>query len=135
MPASVLIIDSDAGVINAFVKTLGRHGFLVLVASSASQGLEILRNRRPHVLILDIQGSAPAGVELLREVKALYPSLPIIAMTAYSTSFTETDAIREGADGYFAKPFDLDALVEKLQAVAQKASSKTRMSVTTKPGG
>jgi DNA-binding response OmpR family regulator len=68
-------------------------------------------------LILDIQLPKPQSISLLREAKKLYPALPIIAITAYSTSFTKTDAIREGADAYFVKPFDLSALVRKLQAM------------------
>jgi CheY-like chemotaxis protein len=77
-----------------------------------------LKKKKPQALILDIQVPGPQGMELLRESKALYSSLPVIVITAYSTSFTEADAKREGADGYFTKPFDLDALIEKLKAVA-----------------
>jgi hypothetical protein len=59
----------------------------------------------------------PQSLSLLREAKKLYPALPIIVITAYSTSFTKAEAMREGADAYFVKPFDLRAFVRKLQAM------------------
>lgn len=117
MPATVLVIDSDSGVVNAFGKSLERQGFAVCGTSSVSEGLQALRQLQPRALILDIQAPGPPGLELLREVRALYPSLPIIATTAYSTSFTGADAKRAGADGYFVKPFDYQALIDKLKAV------------------
>jgi DNA-binding NtrC family response regulator len=119
MHVAVLIIDSDDGVVNAFVKTLGRHNFIVYVASSTSQALYTLKKRKVHAVIADIRVPGPPGIDLLRTIKALYPSLPVIVVTAYSTSFTEPDAVREGADGYFVKPFDLNALIQKLKAVIE----------------
>lgn len=125
MIASVLIIDRDVGVVNAFRKMLGRHDFIVFEASSAEQALEAIRQNDPQVLILDVRVPGPPGIELLREVKALYPSLPIIVVTAYSTSFTEANAKREGVDGYFVKPFDISSLVEKLKTVARTYEGAT----------
>ncbi len=117
-PATVLVIDSDLGVVNAFRKSLGRQGFVVYGATSPDEGWEFLKQKKTQALILDIQVPGPQEIQFLRKSKALYASLPVIVITAYSTSFTEADAKREGADGYFTKPFDLDALIEKLKAVA-----------------
>ncbi|MCG3119373.1 MAG: hypothetical protein ALAOOOJD_01765 [bacterium] len=117
MRATVLVIDSDSGVVNAFGKSLERQGFAVWGTSSVRDGLQALRQLKPRALILDIQAPGPPGIELLREVRALYPALPIIATTAYSTSFTAADAKQAGADGYFVKPFDYQALIDKLKAV------------------
>lgn len=115
--ASILIIDSDAGVISAFGKSLGRQGFVVYGTTSAFEGWKVLQTKQPQALILDIPFPESQGIELLREAKVLYPALPIIVITRYSTSFTAADAKREGADGYFVKPFDPQALLEKIQAL------------------
>lgn len=117
LPDSILIIDSDAGVINAFGKSLGRQGFVVYGTTSALEGWKVLQTKQPQALILDIQFPEAQGVDLLREARILYPGLPIIVITRYSTSFTEADAKREGADGYFVKPFDPRALLEKIQTL------------------
>lgn len=115
MRSSVLIIDTDAGVAHAFVQALSQYGFAVIEALSTEEGLEALQTKKPQALILDVCVPGSPSVEFLREVKALYPALPIIVVTAYSTSFTEANARREGVAGYFAKPFNLNALVEKLK--------------------
>jgi DNA-binding NtrC family response regulator len=123
MRTSVLVIDSDPGVLNAFKTSLSRWGFVVAGFASIAQGFEALKKEKPQALILDIQLPKPQSLSLLREVKKLYPSLPVITMTAYSTSFTEADAIRQGADAYFVKPFDLTALVRKLELMTNSAQT------------
>ncbi|MGH7596572.1 MAG: response regulator [bacterium] len=129
MLASVLVIDSDLGVVNAFKKTLSHWGFAVAGVDSFNHGLEVLKKGKPQVLILDIQIPKPQSISLLREVKKLYPTLPVITMTAYSTSFTEADAIREGADAYFVKPFDLEAFVRKLRIMTNRAEQNELVTV------
>ena len=114
---SVVVIDNDIGVVNAFKTTLPRWGFVVTGFASITQGLEALKKEKPQALILDIQPPKPQSLALLREAQKLYPALPIITMTAYSTSFTEADAIRAGADAYFVKPIDLDVFVRKLKTL------------------
>jgi DNA-binding response OmpR family regulator len=130
LPASVLIIDSDPGVVNAFAKSLGRQGIVVYGTTSAYEGREVLHQEKPQALILDLQFPDQPGLEFLHETRIFYPALPIIVITRYSTSFTEADARREGAAGYFVKPFDLNALIEKLQTVVfnnQDATAKARL--------
>ncbi|MDZ7343236.1 MAG: response regulator [candidate division KSB1 bacterium] len=125
MSYSVMVIDTDIGVVKAFKTALPRWGFLVAGFTSMARGFEALKKEKPQALILDIQLSKPQSISLLREAKKLYASVPIIVITAYSTSFTEAQAIREGADGYFVKPIDLHALVRKLEAVI----NSTKMNV------
>ncbi|MCG3119099.1 MAG: KDP operon transcriptional regulatory protein KdpE [bacterium] len=124
MFTSVLIIDTDAGVANAFVQALSQHGFSVAEALSTQEGLDALQKRKPQALILDVCVPGSPNVEFLREIRTLYPALPVIVVTAYSTSFTEAKAQREGVAGYFVKPFNLNALVEKLKMVISKNSMR-----------
>ncbi|MDZ7362279.1 MAG: response regulator [candidate division KSB1 bacterium] len=121
MPASVVVIDSDAGVVNAFKTTLRRLGFTVAGFASIAQGFEALKREKPQALIMDIQLPKPQSITLLRQAKKLHPALSVIAMTAYSTSFTEADARREGADAYLIKPIDLHELIRTLQTVCARA--------------
>jgi DNA-binding response OmpR family regulator len=121
MLTSVLVIDSDLGIVNAFKATLPRWGFVVDGIDSFNQGFEVLKKEKPQALILDIQLPKPQSISLLREAKKLHPTLPVITMTAYSTSFTEADALREGADAYFVKPFDLEVFIRKLKMMTSGA--------------
>ncbi|MGH7450921.1 MAG: response regulator [bacterium] len=123
MLTSVLVIDSDLGIVNAFKATLPRWGFAVAGVDSFNQGFEVLKKEKPQALILDIQLPKPQSISLLREAKKLHPTLPVITITAYSTSFTEADALREGTDAYFVKPFDLIALVRKLKIMTNSAQA------------
>lgn len=115
MPISVLVIDADVSIVDAFEKVLGRQGFVILRAYSAAAGLEILRQSEVDAVIADVCVPGAPDVAFLREIKALYSTLPIVVMTAYSTSFTQADALREGAYGYFVKPFNLNDLMRTLK--------------------
>jgi two-component system response regulator HydG len=127
MLTSVLVIDSDLGVLDAFKTSLSRWGFVVAGFASIAQGFEALKKEQPQALILDIQLPKPQSLSLLREAKKLYPSLPVITLTAYSTSFTEADALRAGADAYFVKPFDFNSFIRKLKTVTNGAMQNERM--------
>lgn len=118
MFTKVLVIDSDPGVLNAFWTSLWREGFTVMGTTSSRQGLEILHKMLPEVLIMEVRLPGPPGIDLLRKVKAEFPTLPIVTMTTQSTSFTKAEAMREGADSYFVKPFDLNDLIEQLHHLA-----------------
>jgi len=126
MSATILVIDSDAAVVSAYKRTLERHGYEILGASSAKEGLQILTKERPEAVIQDVRVPGPLSASFLMRVKALYPSLPVIAVTAFSTTFTEADAKRAGANGYFVKPFDVHSLIEKLQDMAVSCKGRGR---------
>lgn len=118
MSTRILVVDSDPGVLNAFWTSLWREGFSVVGTTSPVEGMKLLRKILPEVLIMEIRVPGSPGVEQLRRVKRQYPSLPIITMTTQSTSFTRAQAMQEGADDYFVKPFDLNDLIEHLHRLA-----------------
>jgi len=117
MSAKLLVIDSDREVARAFARALARSDFTVLAAPTVNDGLALLREHQPQALILEIRVPGPPHVTELRLLKKLYPQLPVLVTTAFSTSFTESDAKREGAAGYFVKPFDIRTLLESLQTL------------------
>ena len=78
----------------------------------------------PQVLVSDIRMPGGSGLELLEKVKAKYPSLPVIIMTAYSDLDSAVSAFQGGAFEYLPKPFDLPRAVELIRRAVKKASAK-----------
>src|SRR6185369_6230700 len=117
----VLIVDDDAGVREALRFALDEH-FTVLDAPHGRSALGIVRAERVDLVLLDILMPEVDGLEILQELKALDPDLPVIMMTAVKTVRTTVAAMKLGAADYVTKPFQEDELLASIrQALAQQA--------------
>ena len=74
--------------------------------------MEALEREQPDVILTDIRMPGIDGLDLLRQVTARYPSLPVIIMTAHSDLDSAVSAFHGGAFEYLPKPFDLDEAVD-----------------------
>jgi len=117
----VLIVDDDAGVRDALRLALDEH-YAVLDAPNGRSGIGIVRAERVDLVLLDILMPEVDGLEILQELKALMPDLPVIMMTAVKTVRTTVAAMKLGAADYVTKPFQEDELLASIrQALEQRA--------------
>jgi two-component system, chemotaxis family, chemotaxis protein CheY len=82
---------------------------------SALKFLETLENHSGFLILSDINMPEMTGIELLKEIKFLYPSLKVIMITAYGDESNYNLAKKFGADDYFTKPLSFDLLKTKLE--------------------
>jgi two-component system nitrogen regulation response regulator GlnG len=117
----VWIIDDDRSIRWVLEKALGRENIPVRSFSSADEALAAMTNGTPpQVLVSDIRMPGSSGLDLLKSVRARFPDLPVIIMTAYSDLDSAVAAFQGGAFEYLPKPFDVDQAVELVQrAIAQ----------------
>ena len=110
----VWIIDDDRSIRWVFEKALAREEIPFKSFSSAGDALAALDadNQPPQVLVSDIRMPGESGLSLLQKVKARYPAVPVIIMTAYSDLDSAVQAFQGGAYEYLPKPFDVDHAVE-----------------------
>jgi sigma-B regulation protein RsbU (phosphoserine phosphatase) len=111
LPARILVVDDDPGVLRAVTRVLGSRHQLA-TASSPAEALALAPIFRPDLAILDIRMPAMDGFELMQRLKAVLPDLDVIVMTG---SITEPDAlliraIQQGAFYFIQKPFDREVL-------------------------
>src|SRR5262245_56116584 len=117
----VLIVDDDAGVREGLRFALDEH-YAVLEAPHGRGALGIVRAERVALVLLDILMPEVDGLEILQELKALEPDLPVIMMTAVKTVRTTVAAMKLGAADYVTKPFQEDELIAAIrQAIEQRA--------------
>ena len=110
--APVWVADDDKSIRWVLSRALKRAGIECRTFERADDVLEALRLARPHVLVSDIRMPGMTGVELLDKIKADYPTLPVIIMTAYSDLESAVSAFQGGAFEYMTKPFDIQKAVE-----------------------
>ena len=103
----VLVVDDDEQVLDVLGAYLDSKGFHTTTCTTAREGLLALRDSEFGLVISDIRMAGMDGFEFLRRVRANYPSIGIILMTAYENEFPLSQALKAGADGYISKPFRL----------------------------
>ena len=113
----VWIVDDDKSIRWVLEKTLSREQVPFKSFASASEALSQLDLGRepPQVLLSDIRMPGESGLDLLKQVKERFPSLPVIIMTAYSDLDSAVAAFQGGAFEYLPKPFDVDQALELIR--------------------
>jgi DNA-binding NtrC family response regulator len=108
--ADILVVDDDQSVATAFERFLRHEGHRPFLASSAADALRQVSEHRPDLVFMDVRMPGVDGLQALQALRAEYPDVYVVIMTAHGSSQTSIDAIRAGAFEYVTKPLDLDAL-------------------------
>jgi len=121
----ILVVDDEPGICHSFKKILGRYDYDVITASSGEEAVERAMIELPDLVIMDINMPGMDGLETLRKLKSVNPSLATIIMTAFSSSEKAITAMKFGAYDYITKPVDNVLLV----ALVEKAIEAGRMNI------
>jgi two-component system nitrogen regulation response regulator GlnG len=108
----ILVIDDDRSVRHLIAKAFDDTDVEVLPAASADEGLRLLSEVQPDVVLLDILLPESSGLELFEQIRALDNKLPVIFITSLSSSETAIKAMTLGAFDYLVKPLDLARIRE-----------------------
>lgn len=124
---TILIVEDDAGLREALLDTLLLGNYNVVEADCAEQALLLLSSNAVDLVVSDIQMGDMSGLTLLKNIKAKYPNMPVLLMTAYATIDDAVQAMRDGATDYLSKPFAPEVLLNLVgrYAPAQKIISRT----------
>jgi two-component system response regulator AtoC len=123
VPALVLVVEDETILGDSISTYLERHGCAVTVARSGEEGLRLVEEVGPDVVVVDIRLPGLDGLEVLRRVRGLSTATDIIMMTAHATVASAVEAMKLGAFDYLTKPLDL----EELRVVVEKALANQRM--------
>ncbi|HEY2840036.1 MAG TPA: sigma-54 dependent transcriptional regulator [Pirellulales bacterium] len=110
---TLLVVDDDRAVRHMVCQAFAGSDVEVLEAANAEDGIEIVRQRHPDTVLLDILLPEISGLEAFRAFQALDPKLPVIFITALDSSDTAIQAMSLGAYNFVMKPLDL-AILQKL---------------------
>ncbi len=110
----VLIVDDDAGLREFLRANLEGDGYLVREAGSAEEGLAILDEEPPDLILLDVMMPQMDGWEMLRRVQERHGvgSIPVLMFSGKVDATSAGDASSRGAQGFIGKPFDPQQLIE-----------------------
>jgi len=120
----ILTIEDDAAIRRGIVDALRFAGYGTLEAARGDQGLELARAADFDLLLLDLVLPGGDGFEILREVRRLRPTLPVIILTARGEESDRVRGLRDGADDYVVKPFSVKELLARVEAVLRRSPQR-----------
>jgi DNA-binding NtrC family response regulator len=123
MKARILIVDDEERMASVVATALGRAGYECETCTSGAAALAALAEHGADIVVTDWKMPQMDGMELLRQLRAHRPGLPVILLTAHGSVPSAVTAMREGAFDYVTKPFDND----ELRAVVARALDMTRL--------
>ncbi|RJQ79330.1 response regulator transcription factor [Amycolatopsis panacis] len=118
--AAVLVVEDDAAVREGLELALRRQQHTVRTAASGEDGVALLREQPPEIVVLDLMLPGIDGFETCRRIRVL-SQVPIIMLTARSDDFDVVAGLEAGADDYVVKPIEPRVLDARIRAVLRRA--------------
>src|SRR5213594_4408448 len=119
----ILIVDDDEGVRQVLSQSLSETGYRITSAESGEKAVSAVREETFDIVILDMVLPRVDGMEVLKEITALRPEMPVVMITGYASVETAIKAMKMGAVGYIVKPFRM----EEVDLVVGKALERSHL--------
>jgi len=120
----VLVVDDELEVRQVLREFLSRRGYDVTTASGGAEAVAIVETVKPDLILLDVAMPEMDGVETLKRIVAIEPTLAVIMVTANSDIGTTSKLLALGAVDYVPKPFDLDYLDQAVSTQVTAAQDR-----------
>lgn len=117
----LLLVEDDASMSEALTRAFTRKGVDVVAARDGTRALAQWRDTLPDVVLLDLSLPGMDGLHVLQKARALGLATPVLILTARGTVGDRVLGLNTGADDYLAKPFDLDELEARVNALLRRA--------------
>ena len=131
----VLVIEDDGPIRRGLVDALRFERFAVIEATDGPRGLEVALTADCDLVLLDLLLPRRDGLEVLREVRRLRPTLPVIILTSRGDESDRVKGLRLGADDYVVKPFSVAELLARIRAVLRRSPARPRDVATVEFAG
>lgn len=118
--AKVFLIDDEVEFVTALAERLRLRDYDARAFSQAKDALDIIQSDPPHVVLLDFRMPGMDGIEVLKIIKQINPSIEVIMLTGHGDIRSMEDGMKTGAFEYIMKPVDIGELVFKINQAKNK---------------
>ncbi|HLD56378.1 MAG TPA: response regulator [Candidatus Omnitrophota bacterium] len=115
MPAKLLVIDDENGILEEIKTYFEEEGFQVFIADNGEEGIQLLKRERPDVALVDMKLPDMSGLLILKIAKESSPLTKVIVNTGYVDQAIIDQAEELGRDVFLQKPFDLVCLKQEVE--------------------
>jgi DNA-binding response OmpR family regulator len=116
----IAVIEDEELIQKSLVMNLQLEGFEVVTASDGEQGVNLVHERKPDLIIMDVMMPKKDGLQACREIRTAGISTPLILLTARSSEVDKVLGLDLGADDYLAKPFGMLELLARVRALLRR---------------
>jgi DNA-binding NtrC family response regulator len=113
---SILVVDDELLIRDLLYDFFSGQGWQISVAENGDKALEVLQSKKIDLVLTDLRMPEMDGMELTAAVRAKYPDLPVVIMTAYPSVETAVEALRQKVADYVIKPFNINQLYKTLES-------------------
>jgi len=117
MAKRILIVDDELKMCQSLGELLKERGFTTAHCTDASRVPQMLKSRQFELMVLDIRMPGISGIDVLRNLRASDPSLPVVMITGFPSIEVTVQAMKYGAANLFVKPLDIGELVREIQVL------------------
>jgi DNA-binding NtrC family response regulator len=123
---SIVIIDDNAGSLELLSAALEADGVRILTAADPEEGLDIVFQEHPQIVLTDLVMPGLSGLDVLDRIVDFDPAIDVILMTAHSSTESAVEAIRKGACDYLQKPVSISMLRERVSKLVEEARRRNQ---------
>ena len=117
----ILIVEDDAGISDFVISELEHEGYTTSLAVNGREALVKFESEKPDLILLDIMLPELNGLEVLRRIRAV-STVPVILETARGETIDKINGLNLGADDYISKPFEIEELLARINALLRRVS-------------
>ena len=116
---TVIVVDDEKAIREGLKRLLSAQGYRVLTAENGREALDVLRSEGADVVLCDLKMPVMGAVEMLEEVGAACPGLPVIILTGQGTLENILECMKKGAYGFVTKPFRTDHVLSVIKCAIE----------------
>lgn len=118
--ANIMVVEDEVEIMRALQRSLSGHGYEVVTATSGEQALELIEQKEPDLLLLDLGLPGINGLEVCQSVR-VRSNLPIIVISVKGRENDKVHALDLGADDYISKPFGINEVLARIRVALRHA--------------
>ena len=119
MAKSILIVEDDNNIADLLRLYLEKEGYQATIAADGTQGIDLYRRLRPDLVLLDVMMPGVDGWGVLRAIRQ-DSQTPVIMLTAKGETTDKVSGLKQGADDYITKPFEMKEVLARIEAVLRR---------------
>lgn len=121
----ILTVDDEEHILELLKYNLESNGYSVLQSSTGEKALEIIKNNKVDMILLDLMLPQVDGIEVLKTIRSIpeFKKLPVIMLTAKNEEIDTVLGLEMGADDYIGKPFGVHELIARIKAVFRRTET------------
>jgi len=128
MTTKILVIDDDIAITELMSMLLRTHGFEVLTTNSGAEGVKLVREKLPNVVLLDLMMPDLDGWQVSKAVRA-FSNVPILILSAINDPAMVASVLDAGADDFLVKPVPSSVLVANIRKMVRQTGTQEKLAL------